>query len=281
MELLYPISTELFTFVHALNREVEVSLRRECDLSVVQYRVLSCLMQEHDMDEHDLIEVLCVSPSQLSQGLSEIAAHNYIAGNAIGGPSKHWELTDVGRQAVRNADLVLIEACNRIFEPLGPDLGSAIRAGSMLTNQRHGIVRTESGSFFPENACFEAFLEAERITKQSAHKYGFTETEFRILFELLCSGPTSKSQLSKTMKLARSTVTDVCRKLEGDELICKASSLGNKKTHVMALTEQGRMKTEEAAVYVDRRAMGDIRPSSDEERALYQKMANIISGTNR
>lgn len=277
MELRYPISTELFTFVHTLNRTIERALRSECSLSVVQYRVLSCLRQAGEMREADLIRILAVKASHLSRALGGLAARGCVRARTSGGPTKLWELTSGGNRVTEDADVVVIESCNRVFGPLGSELGRAIRTGSMLTNQRHGVVRIENGRFFEEHACFEAFLQAELITKLSTNDCGLTQTEFRILYLLLCEGPDSKLALAHHLMLAPSVVSDACRALEERGLIAKSRPMGDKRVHTMALTEQGRGLTERAAVHVDTRAIEDLRPSSSEERALYQRMADIVA----
>lgn len=276
MKLRYPISSELFTFVHELNHAVEASLRRECGLSVVQYRALSCMRQAGEIEEAAIARIMAVSASQLSQALGKLVERDYAHYRRRRGPAKLWHLTGMGNEAIENADMVLIEACNQVFGPLGPELGAAIRAGSMLTNQRHGIVRIENGRFFEEHACFEAFLQAERYTKQSTKEMGFTQTEFRILFELLMGGPATKSALSKRMMIAPSVVTETCSALAGRGLLVVQEDKADKRAHLVALTEEGRSKTETVAELVDRRGYEDLRPSSAEERALYQRMADIV-----
>lgn len=281
MKLLYPVSTELFTFVHMLNRTIEKALRRECDLSVVQYRALSCMKQAGEIEESRMARALNTSASQLSQALGVLAEKNYILTRTYHGPTKLIRLSDKGSRLLGNADLVLIEACNEVFGPLGSELGSAIRAGSMLTNQRHGIVRIENGRFFEEHACFEAFLEAEHITKKASHDFGLTQTELRIMFELLCSGPTSKSKLAKKLILAPAVISDACRSLTDRDLLTSVRANNDKRVHTMALTESGRDLIEKAAEHVDHRNFEDLRPSSDGERSLYQQMADIVVHNER
>ena len=276
MELRYPISSELFTFVHSLNHTIERSLRQECELNVVQYRAMSCMRQAGELEEATMVRALTTSASQLSRSLGIIANKNYVRHRTYRGPTKLWHLTDKGNRAIENADIVLVEACDQVFGPLGPELGAAIRYGSMLTNQRHGIVRIENGRFFEEHACFEAFLQAERFTKETTKSFGLTETEFRIMFELHCSGPTAKSRISQTLLLAPSVVTDACHSLEQRSLLVRIGQVSDKRLHIVALTEQGRMLTEETAEYVDRRAFEDLRPSTNAERKLYQQMADIF-----
>lgn len=223
-----------------------------------------------------MVRVLAANASQLSRSLGDIADRGYVKYRTYRGPTKLWSLTGKGNRAIEDADIVLVEACDQVFGPLGPELGGAIRAGSMLTNQRHGIVRIENGRFFEEHACFEAFLQAERFTKESTNSYGLTETEFRIMFELYCTGPSTKSQMSRTLMLAPSVITDACRSLEERNLVTKVDRGSDKRLHTLALTEQGRQLTEEAGEYVDRRAYEDLRPSTATERELYQHMADIF-----
>ena len=276
-KLLYPLTTELMTFVYLLNHTVERSLRRECDMSVVQYRTLSCLKQQNELSEAKIASILATSASQLSQGLSVLAGKNYIRSRTNQGPAKTIALTKTGKRALDNADLVLAEAVNAVFGPLGEELGGAIRSGSMLTNQRHGIVRVEEGSFFEEHACFEAFLEAERISKKATQDYGLTYTQFRILFEMLCAGPMSQSYLAKRLQLSPSVISDACVKLHERGLIADTHAANDKRIRIFSLTESGRDLAEVSAIHVDRRCFEDIRPSSDAERTLYQRMADIVA----
>ena len=276
MKLLYPISSELFTFVHLLNRTIELSLRRECGLSVVQYRMLSCLKQAGALEEARMARMLEVGASHLSLEIGSMANQGHISLKTKHGPAKTARITAKGRRLLSDADLVLIDACNKVFEPMGPELGIAIRSGSMLTNQRHGIVRIEDGSFFEEHACFEAFLQAERITKASTHGFGLTQTEFRIMFELLSNGPASKSVLARRLMMAPSVVSDACRKLADRLLLAETRGLHDRRMRTVALTGEGRSLAEKAALYVDRRSFEDLRPSSDAERDLYQHMADIV-----
>ncbi len=275
MKLRYPITSELFTFVHGLNRAVEMALRRECDLSVVQYRALSCMRQAGELEEGNIAHILAVGASQLSQALGPLAESGYVKSRTYRGPTKLWSLAAKGDRKIEAADDVLVDACVQVFGPLGPDLGAAIRTGSMLTNQRHGVVRIEGGRFFEEHACFEAFLQAERFTKESTESFGLTETEFRILFELFCKGPSSKSAIARSLVLAPSVVTDACRSLGNRALVEQSRMPSDKRMHMLALTEQGRKLTEQAAIHVDDRAFEDLRPSSVDERALYQQMAEL------
>lgn len=276
MELLYPLSSELMTFVHLLNHTIEIDLRRECGLNLVQYRALSCLKQAGEIEEARVARALAVSASRLSQALGDLAKRDYVRSRTYHGPTKLIRLSDRGMRALANADLVLIEACNTVFGPLGRELGDAIKAGSMLTNQRHGIVRIENGAFFEEHACFEAFLEAERITRKAIDDFGLTYTQFRIMFELLVKGPLAKSYLAKELKLTPSVVSDTCRALIEQELVVDTQARKDKRVHTIALTEAGREITEKTAEHVDRRTFEDLRPSSDGERSLYQQMADII-----
>lgn len=276
MELRYPLTSELMTFVHTLNRTIERALRRECNLSVVQYRAISCIRQAGEIEEAAMQRVMATSASQLSQGLGGLTAGGLVKSRRYRGPTKLWQLTPAGNRAIENADMVLIEACNQVFGPLGPELGGAIRAGSMLTNQRHGVVRIEGGRFFEEHACFEAFLQAERFTKESTKSFGLTETEFRILFELYCEGPASKTTLSHSLLLAPSVISGAGHTLEERGLVARSGHASDRRMHTIALTERGRQLTEQAAVCVDNRAFEDLRPSSTDERALYQRMADIV-----
>ena len=280
MELRYPISTELFTFVHELNRTIELALRREHNLSVVQYRALSCMRQAGELEESAIVRILAIGSSQLSQALGGLASQDCVESRTHGGPAKLWKLTETGDRLTEDADATLVDACNQVFGPLGSELGRAIRSGSMLTNQRHGVVRIENGRFFEEHACFEAFLQAERFTKESTKSFGLTQTEFRILFLLYCDGPTSKSKLAHRLILAPSVISDACRALEKRALIAKSKQTGDKRVHTVTLTEHGRNLTEQAAVHVDTRAFEDLRPSSSEERVLYQRMATIVARGN-
>lgn len=276
MELLYPLSSELITFVHSLNRTIEQSMRRECHLNVVQYRALSCMRQAGELEEASMERVMTISASQLSQALSNIAKRGYARSRRYRGPAKLWSLTALGNRKIQDADAVLVEACNQVFGPLGPKLGNAIRAGSMLTNQRHGIVRIEGGQFFEEFACFEAFLQSERITKETTKSFGVTETEFRILFELYVSGPSSKTALSKRLIMPASVVTEACASLTARSLAFSQVKPDDKRVRTITLTEEGRRFTEEVAEQVDHRNYEDLRPTSTEERQLYQQMADIV-----
>ena len=276
LKLRYPISSELFTFVHALNRTIELALRRECNLSVVQYRALSCMRQAGELEEAAMERVLGISASQLSQALGKLAKRRYAVSRTHNGPAKIWKLTAKGNHAIEDADIVLVEACDQVFGPLGAELGNAIRAGSMLTNQRHGVVRIENGQFFAEHACFEAFLQAERFTEDSTQDFGLTQTEFRIMFELYLSGPTAKSALARKLVMAPSVVSDACRALASRGFIASVERAVDKRVHIVTLTEPGRQLTERCAVHVDDRGFEDLRPSSADERALYQRMADIF-----
>lgn len=234
------------------------------------------MRQAGEFEEAAMERIMAVSASQLSQALGKLASRGYVESHRRHGPAKLWRLTTEGNRAIERADAVLVEACNEVFGPLGPELGSAIRSGSMLTNQRHGIVRIENGSFFEEHACFEAFLQAERYTMQSTKEMGFTQTEFRILFELLMQGPAMKSQLARRLFLAPSVVTETCALLAERGLLEIQTKKADKRVRLVALTDEGRSVTEVTAELVDRRSFEDLRPSSADERALYQRMADII-----
>ena len=262
--------------MHQLNRTIELSLRRECALSVVQYRCLSCLKQEVSIEEAQLIRLLSTSASQFSQAVGSLKTKKLVDAKTHGGPAKRLNLTKAGERSLRAADLVLVEACNAVFRPLGAELSREIRTGSMLTNQRHGIIRVDNGAFFKEHACFEAFLAAEHISTKAARDYGLTLTEFRILFELLCNGPLPKTILSKETMLAPSVVSDACGHLLSRSLIAPLAATADRRKRVVALSEMGRDLTERAAEHIDQRCFEDIRPSSDGERNLYQRMADIV-----
>lgn len=84
-----------------------------------------------------------------------------------------------------------------------------------------------------------------------------------------------KSQLSRRLLIAPSVVTETCALLAERGLLETQVKKADKRAQVMALTEDGRHVTETTAELVDRRGFEDLRPSSAEERALYQRMAAI------
>lgn len=163
MRLVYPITPELITLVCATCQGFEKALRRECDLSILQYRALSHLRQNGSCGETPLASALKANMSLLSRNLGELARRGCIDSEYIPKSGKSWSIAREGMHVLDEADIVLIGVYDSFFSGLDSQLHKSVKAGLRLTSQSQGHVRIKDGRFFDELAYFESVLAVEQM----------------------------------------------------------------------------------------------------------------------
>lgn len=272
MKLEFPLTSDVVTFMCCFNASIDRTLREECGMSVSDYRVLSYLEQSPGVRARDIVRRLGVTASSVSKLLTHLIGDGLILRDDTGSLS----LAPAGADKVADADIGVAEACDTVFAPLGRNLYATITSGSLLTNQMHGIVRVKSGRFFGAYACVEAFFQCELLTTNNSHKFGLSQTEFRILFALVESGPNRQKDLAAMLLLPPSVMSNACSRLALRGLVEVSAAPEDRRARRISLTENGRRLSEEAIGQIDHEYAVGLRNVSAEERPLYIKMSHIV-----
>lgn len=274
MKLSFPVTCELLTLDFSTYKSFESALRRQHDLSILQYRAMSLIHQRGGIAESRMIEALDANASQLSQNLSKLLRRDYVSWMPAAGSARSWSITKLGRAALEEADITVIRIYNQYFVKLSSDLEQSVIPGLRMTSQSQGIIRVKDGGYFDEQAFFESVLSAVQTVTESLQQFDLSPVQFRILFELLQHGPTVKAHLAKSLMLARSTVNWACDTLVERNFVHFVAGASGRAVPVL-LTESGRAMVQRAAEYVDR-TWCSMRVWSSEEKRYYQQVAEFF-----
>lgn len=274
MKLSFPVTSELLTLDFSTYKSFESALRREHDLSILQYRAMSLIHQGGDVAESRMIDELDANASQLSQNLSKLLRLDYVSWAPAAGSAKSWALTKLGRTALEDADITVIRTYNQYFVKLNADLEQNVLPGLRMTSQSQGFIRVKDERYFDEQAFFESVLSAVQTATESLQQFDLSPVQFRILFELLQHGPAVKAHLAKRLMLTRSTVNWAYEALS-ERGFAHAAAGGLGRAIPIALTEPGRVTAQRAAEHIDRTWCG-MRVWSPEEKRHYQQVADYF-----
>jgi DNA-binding MarR family transcriptional regulator len=277
MNLSYPVSTELLTLNFATYKTLESELRRQHDLSILQYRAMSLMQQGRIVDESRLIERLDANASQLSQNLSSLAKRDYASWEPNKGSTRSWMLTRPGMVVLDDADVTVIQVYERYFTKLDSATEQNVLPTLRMTSQTQGTARLKDGNYFDEQSYFESILSIVHATIKSLQSFDLSPVQFRIMFELLQHGPAVKAHLAAKLVLARSTVNWACETLAERGLVRTAGDVSAKSRPVV-LTQAGRAETQRAAQGVDQ-AWCDVRVWTSAEKLGSQKVAEYFVET--
>lgn len=277
MKLRYPITSELLTLDCAMFQNFERELRRQHELSILQYRSMSLMQQSESVEEACLIRDYEANASQLSKDLGELSKRGIVSWKSAGGSFKTWSLTEAGEAFLESVDNTVIQVYDRYFSGLEYGMEESAMPGLVMINQSRGIVRIKGERFFDEHTFFESILPFVHIVTKSSHILGLSPTQFRVLFELLEYGPALKAHLANRLMLSRSTVNWTCETLEGLGLVRVIAGKTGRVRPVL-LTDTGRVTAENLAEVVDLEYC-DLRVWSPEEKRTYQHVAEYFVKT--
>ena len=277
MNLSFPVSTELLTLNFATYKTLESELRRQHDLSILQYRAMSLMQQSSIIEESLLIERLDANASQLSQNLTALAKRDCVSWEPVKGSARSWMLTRHGKAVLDDVDITVIQIYERYFSKLDNVIEQSVLTGLRMASQTRRAIRLKDDDYFDEQSYFENVLSIVHTTTKSLQTYHLSPVQFRIMFELLMHGPAVKAHLAKTLVLKRSTISWACETLVERGLVQAAADTSAKSCPV-ALTQTGRNEAQNAAQSVDE-AWCDVRVWTPTEKRGCQKVAEYFVET--
>lgn len=128
------------------------------------------------------------------------------------------------------------------------------------------MVRLLPGSDDPHDAAWslllESALEAWEVLRERVATLELSAPQAKLLLHV-GRGPLRMSQLADQLGYDRSTVTDMCDRLERDGLVVRAPDPVDRRTRVVDLTDQGRAR-HRALVALLEPAPGAVRRLGDD-----------------
>jgi DNA-binding MarR family transcriptional regulator len=122
----------------------------------------------------------------------------------------------------------------------------------------------------------------ERTTKALAN-FGLTPRDYGVLWRLDAHGPLSQRELGDLHQIDRTTVVALVDRLESAGMVVRQADPEDRRRHALALTEDGRVRLEEASVVVDRVESDFVSSLGPQQRRQLKAMLSAVldSGVDR
>lgn len=284
MEELFPTS-DIITYVLCYNRAITRALRRECNLSLTQYRILAYL-SDHPTGARptDLARTLELTPAMITMTMSPLESAGLVKRYDVDGSARPVErLTRAGVNRSRDADTVLVAAHDEYFSPLPANLRSIVESGSTITNIGSALGnRVRDGHFFAAFETLHAFSTVERLLTISTKQFGLPVNGFRIAFELdQADGPLSPGAIGSRLLLSASTLSYSLDKLRRAGIVTQTPSKLDRRSDLCELTAYGAERCTAMRDEIRAMFMTGIRHSEPAERSAYRDAASIIVSSLR
>ena len=278
------INSDKLTYVSMLIAATKKALRSECQLSVLQYRLLCVIADESEnWNVGQLSRQLSAGTSIVSQSLKKLGDLGLIAKEPVSSKSLRIVCTAPGREAIAKANDVAEQVQWDYFSVLPPELRSHIITGSYLTNMAQGKrIPMRDGCFFDTITVLDAFITAETTFIKYSHSMSLSATQTRVLLFLLerkqrnAGRTVTPTLLSNELFLAPSTIADNLKVLEDRVLIQTHENCSDGRSYELAITPLGEDVICQFVEAYYHAISDDLRQTSAEERARYQDAASTI-----
>lgn len=273
---------DLITYVVNYNKAVAGALAAECGINVTEYCMLAYLGDHVEaVKPATLAAIVGVSPAMIT-----ISADKLLELKAIrrtGAKRSPLQITKVGVDLVRDADIVVAQTYEEYFSVLPANLRAILDTGSVATNTSSAAGnRMREGHFFAAFEILHAFLTVEYYLTNVSQISGMSLGEFRILFELDAQGvPLGPNELGAALLLKPSTVSFALRRLEQHGFIVRLPDPGDRRRSLVWFTDEGRAAFGNAFVAIENVFTTDIRPSVRTERDAYKDIAAYVVASLR
>lgn len=129
-------TSDIMTYAIKFLEQAARELKRECGLTLVQYRMTSYLHDHPDGSSPSaLASILGISPAMATTVISQLKERNivFVVQEDNGRTRLKASLTKAGVDLSRDADIALMLAHESYFSPLSPNLRAMVVVGSEIT----------------------------------------------------------------------------------------------------------------------------------------------------
>lgn len=279
-------TSDIMTYVIKFLEQAAGELKRECGLTLVQYRMTSYLHDHPDGSSPSaLASILGISPAMASTLISQFKRRKIISVVQEDNEKTRLRasLTTSGIELSRDADIVLILAHEEFFSPLPPNLRAMVVVGSEITASatQYGN-RIREGHFFDAFETLHAFSLVEFLLTRLSHEFGLQVNEMRIVFALVEEQRSMRpSELSDKLLLAAPKTTYALNALSKKGIIASAADPTDRRAKLVMIAPEKIPWAQQLADAVEEFYKSGIRSGGQAEWSAYHEAAFIITSALR
>lgn len=279
-------TSDIMTYAIKFLEQAARELKRECGLTLVQYRMTSYLHDHPDGSSPSaLATILGVSPAMVSTIISQLKARKLVSvvQEDNGRARLRASLTKAGVDLSRDADIALVLAHESFFSPLSPNLRAMVVVGSEITTSAtpYGN-RIREGHFFDAFETLHAFSFVEFLLTRLSHEFGLQVNEMRIVFALVKEQRDMRpSELSDKLLLSAPKTTYALKALSEKGIIESAADPTDRRAKLVQVTPKKMLWAQRVIDAVEEFYKSGIRNSGQAEWSAYHEAAFVITSALR
>lgn len=286
LETMQHATSDIMTYVIKFLDQAAGELKRECGLTLVQYRMTSYLHDHPDGSSPSaLASILGISPAMASTLISQFKRRKIISVVQEDNEKTRLRasLTTSGIELSRDADIVLILAHEAFFSPLPPNLRAMVVVGSEITASatQYGN-RIREGHFFDAFETLHAFSLVEFLLTRLSHEFGLQVNEMRIVFALVEEQRSMRpSELSDKLLLTAPKTTYALNALSKKGVIASTADPTDRRAKLVRITTGKMPWAQRLADAVEEFYRSGVRSGGQAEWSAYHDAAFIITSALR
>lgn len=284
MKLTFPLTTDLLTVVSFWIKSLRQSLQKSCEITIPQFRVLSCLeQQQKNLRLNELAEMIELSSSTATYVVDKLEESGYLRRNSNAHNRRviELELLPEGSRVAKEGYAISTKLNETLMQPLGPFL-KKVAARGLEGYEENYIFLAKSHKYLIDGTALNALVLYENKMSEVLRELALSNNEFRVLFELEQNPQGARvSALARKMLSKTSDVTVACNKLESSGYIFRQQSLQDRRAIDVAISAKGCDKIWEAAPRVDAIFLQAACGASEEERNMELKASSIVAAYQR
>lgn len=279
-------TSDIMTYAIKFLEQAARELKRECGLTLVQYRMTSYLHDHPDGSSPSaLASILGISPAMATTVISQLKERNlvFVVQEDNGRTRLKASLTKAGVDLSRDADIALMLAHESYFSPLSPNLRAMVVVGSEITASatQYGN-RIREGHFFDAFETLHELSFVEFLFTKLAREFGLQINEMRIVFALIEEQRNMRpSELSDKLLLAAPKTTYALNALSEKGIIESAADPTDRRAKLVMIAPEKIPWAQQLADAVEEFYKSGIRSGGQAEWSAYHEAAFIITSALR
>ena len=285
-ETMQHATSDIMTYVIKFLEQAAAELKRECGLTLVQYRMTSYLHDHPDGSSPSaLASILGISPAMATTVISQLKERKLVS--VVQEDSNRTRLraslTKAGINLSRDADIALMLAHESFFSPLTPNLRAMVVVGSEITASatQYGN-RVREGHFFDAFETLHAFSLVELLLTKLSREFGVQVNEMRIVFALIEEQRNMRpSELSDKLLLTAPKTTYALNALSEKGIIESAADPTDRRAKLVGVAPEKMPWAQRLADAVEEFYKSGVRSGGQAEWSAYHEAAFVITSALR
>lgn len=279
----FDFMADYLTMMAILERSIAQQLSENCNLTLLQYRILLRLLSQGALQTTALARGLSVGLSTISMAVAKLADSGLVSRHEDANDMRTVELrlTRKGRAIVKRADDDVMAMMADYWRSLTPEQLQAALTSSAAAVERHSAPRIEDGRQRMDTALVDTVIISRSLTAKALQAEGLTINDFRTLLALrIQGGRSTATEIAHFLFLNSSDITPCLKALEARGFITRHRSSKNRRVRTIELSPEGRQRTGELMPLVFD-ALHETCHSSDELIRIHISAARDLVARRR